>query len=301
MLAAVVLTACKSPSTGQSSPGTAASCGSGVRITAGTTEHTITSSGKKRTYLLTLPATDSAPAPLVFDFPGLGERAKEEVAYSHLAERAAQRGWIGVTPQASGAVPTWTIATLPGPDDVHFIDDLLQSLQSSYCIDPHRVYVAGISNGASFAGELGCMRAADFAAVAMVAGINAYATCANQPPLPVTGFNGTADGIVPYNGGRVFGGSDQQGGGIVPKATDALAGWAERNQCSGVATTTNVAADVQRSSYSGCAKATELYSLIGGGHTWPGAQPVAQKVLGPTNTSVSATQLILDFFAQQSR
>lgn len=237
--------------------------------------------------------------PVLFDFPGLGESAKEEVAYSHLAESAAQRGWIGITPQAAGAVPTWTIAPLPGPDDVQFVEDVLKSLQ--YCIDPFRVYVAGISNGASFAGELGCQRSADFAAVAMVAGINAYAICADQPPMPIIGFNGTADGIVPYNGGRVFGGSDQKGGGIVPKAIDALAGWAERNHCPGNATSSNVASDVQLSSYTGCGKATELYTLVGGGHTWPGAQPVAEKVLGPTNTSVSATQLILDFFAQQTR
>ena len=292
MLATVLLAACR---TGSSAPPPTNCTGSG------TAQHSIASGGKNRTYLLSLPSAATGRVPLVFDFPGLGETAKEEAAYSHLSDMAAQRGWIGVTPQASGTVPTWTIPPLPGPDDVKFIDDLLQSLVGLGCVDPHRVYVAGISNGASFAGVLGCQRAADFAGAAMVAGINAYAICADQAPLPVIGFNGTADPIVPYNGGRIFGGADQQGGGIVPKATDALAGWAVRNHCPGDANTSNPAADVQLLSYTQCQKASELYSLVGGGHTWPGAQPVADKVLGPTNTSVSATQLILDFFAQQTR
>src|SRR5262249_4340328 len=106
-----------------------------------------------------------------------------------------------------------------------------------------------------------------------------------------------ADPIIPYNGGRIFGGSDQQGGGIVPPADQALRGWGSRNECFGSPVTTNVASDVQLSAFAGCKTPTELYTLVGGGHTWPGATPVAGKLLGPTNTSVSATQLILDFFA----
>src|SRR6266480_2368324 len=131
----------------------------------------------------------------------------------------------------------------------------------------------------------------------MVAGINGYAQCTSQPPARVIAFNGTADGIVPYNGGSVFGGSDQKGGGIVPAAMDALRGWGSRNQCFGSPVTTGVASDVQLAAFAQCKAATELYTLVGGGHTWPGAAPVAEKVLGPTNSSVSATQLMLDFFA----
>jgi poly(3-hydroxybutyrate) depolymerase len=56
---------------------------------------------------------------------------------------------------------------------------------------------------------------------------------------------------------------------------------------------------VQLRTFSGCATATELYVLEGDGHTWPGATPVAEKLLGRTNTSISATQTLLDFFAAQ--
>jgi polyhydroxybutyrate depolymerase len=178
---------------------------------------------------------------------------------------------------------------------------MLADLESRYCVDTTRVFAAGISNGASFAGVLGCQPGVGLAAIGMVAGINGYAICKNLPPLPVVGFNGTDDPIVPYAGGKIFGGADQKGGGIVPAATTALADWAQRNGCGAAAPTTNVAADVQLRTYSGCRAATELYVLQGDGHTWPGATAVAGKVLGRTNTNISATRTMLDFFAAQHR
>jgi len=286
MLVIAVASGCRD----QGANGPSAGCG------GGTTTQTITVDGRQRTYLLTLPITAATtPAPIVFDFPGLGESAKEEAAYSHLGEQAAARGWIGVTPQASGAA--WTIPPLPGPNDVNFFSAMVADIVASHCGDVTRVFAAGISNGASFAGALACSSGVRLAGVGMVAGINAYAQCKTQPPLRVIGFNGTADPIVPFNGGTIFGGADQQGGGIVPPAMTALAGWGERNHCSGSPTTTDIASDVELMSIDGCQAATRLYVLVGGGHTWPGAAPVAEKALGPTNSHVSATQLILDFIA----
>lgn len=255
---------------------------------------TITVDGRQRTFLLELPASSGATLPVVFDFPGLGESAKEEAAYSHLAEQAAARGWIGVTPQASGAA--WTLPPLPGPDDVKFFVAMLSQVESQFCADSRRVYAAGISNGAAFVGVLGCKATSSLAGIAMVEGINAYASCGSAGPLAVLGFNGTADPIVPFNGGNVFGGANQKGGGIVPPAQKVFEQWEQRNVCSGESTA-DVASDVHRRSGTGCRAATELYVLDGGGHTWAGAAPVADRVLGPTNEHISATAAILDFFA----
>jgi polyhydroxybutyrate depolymerase len=38
-----------------------------------------------------------------------------------------------------------------------------------------------------------------------------------------------------------------------------------------------------------------LYSIIGGGHTWPGAIPIAS--LGMTTKQIDASSTIWDFFA----
>jgi polyhydroxybutyrate depolymerase len=288
--------ACGRGTAGQALSGSG--CAVGEVMQAGTTTEALTVDGHDRTYLLTLPDGNQLdPRPVVFDFPGLGESAREEAQYSHLAELAAARGWIGVTPQASGAV--WTIPPLPGPNDFDFVTGVIDDLEAHLCVNPALIFVAGISNGAAFAGALACRQGLFIQGLAMVAGINAYAQCSSAQPLRVIGFNGTADPIIPYNGGRIFGGSDQKAGGIVPPATDAFRGWGSRNQCFGSPVTADVASDVQLMTFSGkCQAATELYTLEGGGHTWPGAAPVADKMLGATNTSISASKLILDFFAR---
>jgi len=270
-------------------------CSEGSYLRAGTVTDQITVDGKQRTYMLTSPGGSSTSLrSIVFDFPGLGESAKEEAAYSHLAEQAAARGFIGVTAQAEHNI--WTIPPLPGPNDVDYFKAVVDDVRAHYCADA-TAYVAGISNGAAFAGALACQTGVFIRGVAMIAGINAYAQCHNGP-LRVIGFNGTADPIVPYNGGNIFGGPDQHGGGIVPSADQAFRGWGSRNECFGSPVATTVTADVQLTTFSQqCSAPTELYTLVGGGHTWPGATPVAGKLLGPTNESISATKLILDFFA----
>ena len=276
----------------------AGTCASGGALTAGTSTETLTVDGRQRTYLLTTPSVSAGSlVPVVFDFPGLGERAQEQESYSHLGARAAARGWLGVTPQESGAL--WTIPPLPGPDDVSFFRAMVTDVEQRFCADAGHVYAAGISNGAAFTGVLACKATSLLAGIAMVEGLNAYASCAQAGPLPVAGFNGTADPIVPYGGGDIFGGANQQGGGIVPPAPKAFEQWSQRNQCAGPVAATSVAADVRLDSYSGCKAATELYTLDGGGHAWAGAMPVAQKALGPTIQDFDATQAILDFFASR--
>ena len=52
--------------------------------------------------------------------------------------------------------------------------------------------------------------------------------------------------------------------------------------------------------WSGCAggSAVELYTVVGGGHTWPGSSVVlSAAAFGPTTESISATRLMLAFFA----
>jgi polyhydroxybutyrate depolymerase len=55
-------------------------------------------------------------------------------------------------------------------DDLAFVDQLLDQLEDTLCLDLDRVYATGVSNGGSFAHRLGCDRAERFAAIAPVAG-----------------------------------------------------------------------------------------------------------------------------------
>ncbi len=84
-------------------------------------------------------------------------------------------------------------------DDVAFIDALLDSLESSLCLDRDRIYATGMSNGSMFVHRLGCDRAERFAAIAPVAGTLARGfSCApgGEPRISLLHIHGTEDGVV---------------------------------------------------------------------------------------------------------
>jgi polyhydroxybutyrate depolymerase len=59
-----------------------------------------------------------------------------------------------------------------------------------------------------------------------------------------------------------------------------------------------VATDVTRLEYRHCADdaAVVLYTVNGGGHSWPGGGPLPEWLVGPTSRSIDATSLIWAFF-----
>jgi polyhydroxybutyrate depolymerase len=59
-----------------------------------------------------------------------------------------------------------------------------------------------------------------------------------------------------------------------------------------------VAADVTRIAYTNCADdaAVVLYRIEGGGHTWPGGQPLPEWFAGPTSRSIDASSEMWAFF-----
>jgi polyhydroxybutyrate depolymerase len=61
-----------------------------------------------------------------------------------------------------------------------------------------------------------------------------------------------------------------------------------------------VAPDVVCRSYADCAGDANvvLYTLEGGGHTWPGGAPLPEWIIGRTCRSVDATRLMWAFFRE---
>jgi polyhydroxybutyrate depolymerase len=59
-----------------------------------------------------------------------------------------------------------------------------------------------------------------------------------------------------------------------------------------------VAADVTRLEYTHCAgdAAVVLYTIQGGGHTWPGGKPLPEWFAGRTSQSIDATSRMWEFF-----
>jgi polyhydroxybutyrate depolymerase len=61
-----------------------------------------------------------------------------------------------------------------------------------------------------------------------------------------------------------------------------------------------VAADVIRRAYTSCANRADvvLYTVHGGGHTWPGGTPLPKWFVGRTTHSIDATALMWSFFQE---
>ncbi len=266
---------------------------------AGTTTQSIPSGSTVRMYRLAVPA-GTGPFGLVLNFHGFGSNAVEQAVYSQLEQRGPASGDVVLTPQGTGGQAFWNILpNLATPDDVAYTGQLIDQTERTECIDPTRVYSTGISNGAGLTTLLGCRLTSRLAAIAPVAGINLVPACPRGTPIPVLAFHGTADPVVPYTGGQL---SPGLGGLKTTRVPTAVASWATRDGCRPTPVRVTVGSEVTETRYAGCRAGTQviLYSILGGGHTWPGT-PFDVPGLGAVTRQISATDLMLRFFAQHTR
>ena len=100
-------------------------------------------------------------------------------------------------------------------------------------------------------------------------------------------FNGTADFLVPYNGGAY------------PSAPASFAAWADRNGCTDTPTITHDAGTVTCETHTECTDdaAVTLCTVEGMGHCWPGTDFCPW---GNPNTEISANEALWAFLSQFS-
>jgi polyhydroxybutyrate depolymerase len=149
-----------------------------------------------------------------------------------------------------------------------------------------------MSDGGAMTSVLACVAPKKFAAFAAVAVI-LYCAKKGSPPVALASFQGTADPVVPYNGGKVH----CCGGTVLPSKPVSMAKWAAFDKCAPKFTDTRLGSQVVRRTWTGCAGSSTVvfYIIEGGGHTWPGAIPVPK--LGLTTKQINASALIWSFFA----
>lgn len=292
----------------------ALSCVAAVRLSAqqpARTEErrTLRVNGEDRGYLLYVPASwqRDRPAPLVLVFHGGGGRGSgiaPHTAFSRLAER---EGFVVAYPDGLGRRWNDGRGYAATHDDVGFVRALLDTLRHELGIDPRRIFATGISNGAMFSYRLACDLPGVFAAVAPVAGAmpaDLAPVCDHAEPVSVLALQGSADPLMPYAGGGVA-----RRRGRVLSATRSIAFWATVSGCTAAPVTTlepDRAPDdgtrVHRTVYGGCrdGRSVELYTIEGGGHTWPGGPPAGRRV-GRVSRELDATELIWAFFVQHPR
>jgi polyhydroxybutyrate depolymerase len=216
---------------------------------------------------------------------------------------ADENGFIVVYPAGTGSIRSWETFD---PDarlerDVRFISELIDTIQAAYNVDPTRIYANGMSNGGGMAFVLSCTLSDRLAAVGLVAPAQSLPTdwCSNTRPVPMIAFQGTADRFVRYEGGPMDDPINPDPP-VFPATRDWVGRWAARNRCGASSVESEMAVEVTRLEYTGCAEgaAVLLFTIQGGGHTWPGGEPLPEWFAGPTNRSIDATRQMWTFFQE---
>ena len=232
---------------------------------------------------------------MVFDIHGYGSNSSQQLLYSKFASVADRENFIVVLPDGQGTPPHFNLA-MSAPagegDDVVFMTDLLLKIRNEFCVDNHRIFATGMSNGGVMTALLACRASDQFASFAAVAAVVYSPECGHGRPISYLAFKGTKDATIPYEGGVV----SCCGNPVVPSSISAMEGWATRSECTIPPTESKIADDVTLLTYAGCADGhvVAMYRVEGGGHSWPGSR--ALPGLGVTTKSIDATELIWAFF-----
>ena len=275
-----------------------------------TKQYTLAVGSSSRTFLVHVPKNPAAAnPPLVIALHGGGANGKKMERFCGLSETSDRYGFVVVYPNGSGRLKgflTWNAGSCCGYaekhaiDDVAFIRQLIAYMIEQYHVDPSRVYVTGISNGAMMAYRLAAEIPDQIAAIAPVAGTLTIDPGTTHVAMPIIHFHGTDDRFVPYAGGR---GSRSVIRNSYMPVEETIKVWKRINQAAEIPGVEELPAlhndgtSVVRYTYRTGRDSQNivLYKIIGGGHTWPG-QPHARLLLGRTTTEISANDLMWEFF-----
>jgi polyhydroxybutyrate depolymerase len=280
---------------------------------------TIVIDGVTRTFTAQLPT--SRPAPLVIVLHGNMQTSADMIAHTSwptVAKReqfsvafpdGLNRAWEDLRPhdKRGGRTPP------DGTDDVAFIAKLVEKYTADGVADPKRVYVTGLSNGGAMTMTLACKRADLFAAAASVImnlTDDSAQACHPSRAVPMLIMNGTADPLVPYEGGR---GTSRFAMDGFWSTEETLLFWRRINGCdAGDAASTDLddrdtsdQTTVTRVA-SRCPQGRDavLYRINEGGHRMPASFPdtrfsrLVNFMLGPQNHDIDGAETIWAFFKQ---
>src|SRR5579863_193026 len=234
-----------------------------------------------RTYRIYIPSMyqDQQQLPVVLVFHGYGGRSYEIEEITGFSDLAEQQHFIVVYPDGledgHNNAQFWAnggAADSYGIDDVQFVSDVLNDVQRKFCVDAHRIYATGFSNGGGMTDFLACRLAMRIAAFAPVSGnfLPTPGGCHPGRPVSILEIHGTADTTVPYNG-------DSSSPNHPPGSEEAipawLHNWAVRDGCTRGLEPFLQTASFIAEQWTGCQGhvAVVHYRIEGGGHIWPDA------------------------------
>ena len=241
----------------------------------------------------------SQPAALVLTLHGLGDDMTNfsGKGMNYVADTA---NIIVVVPQAMNdqlAGTAWNsgagmLGYYPNSaiNDVAFIDDLLDTIQTNYAINPNRVYACGFSMGGFFTNRLAVELNDRFTAFASVSGTFGFGLPSYNPnsSIRIAHFHGTADQTVPFAGNASGIGADS-----------LVNFWVDNNNCNPVPQhivvpdTQNDGYTIDHYIYTGGDNnsSVEFYKVTGADHVW----------LTPSNDIFYTTEIWKFFYKHQQQ
>ena len=278
---------------------------------------TISIAGVTRSFTVALPPV--RPAPLVIVLHGAAQSGADMMTRTAWPQVAREghfgvvfpdglgHGWADLRPDTRRVL----FGPPKGTDDVAFITQLIDKFVRDGSADPRRIYVTGVSNGGAMAMTMVCARADLFAAAASVIfnfGDEAAQACHPSRAVPMLMMNGTADPLIPYQGGRGTSRFAVAGFWSTDKTLDF---WRHVNGCETQDAGAVDLEDRDRTDQttvtrisSRCPQGRDvvLYRVNGGGHRMPGAfadarfPRIVDMMFGPQNRDIDGAATIWAFF-----
>lgn len=324
-------------------------CGGTSAYTAKVTMTFSQEAGGQRTFFVYRPPV-AGPLPLVIVYHGGDDHctaACHMMTDTHMKEVADEQGFMMLFPLGQHPLPDpphppgstdchgwgWKYGDYVDyltVNDVQFTRELIAFGLGRYCMDPTRIYAAGLSQGGFFSYRLACHLSDWIAAVAPIAAGDVisfnprqseFAAGCNPPqPLPlfddchplrgvpILHAHGTCDGAVGYYGGGICA--------TWPGAENSTWRWANNhNGCIPPGTVVyncnnEPGCDVSCTAYTeGCLNGAEvqLCKVEGGGHNWPGMYDPTPDTCGAcqgggcVTQDLDASRYMADFFERFAR
>lgn len=277
-------------------------------IGPGNSTRTIMVDKQQRTYVVHVPKSYDAkhPTPVVLALHGAAMNGSMMVWFSGLNKKAEEAGFIVIYPSGTGTGPflVWNAGGFKGrmaegkAEDVAFIRQLLDDLETVVTVDKKRVYACGMSNGGMMCYRLAAELSDRIAAIAPVAGTIAIDESKPKRPVPVIHFHGSKDNIVPFEIAKGKGPRFINFKGV----DESIQTWVKLDGCDekpkfDVLSKEGDELKVTRQTYSGGKDGSEVVLVVieEGGHTWPGQQPPVG-FIGKSTRNFSANDLMWEFF-----
>ncbi|MCW5821730.1 MAG: hypothetical protein KIT34_02945 [Cyanobacteria bacterium TGS_CYA1] len=282
--------------------------------------------GLKRPFSYHLPCTynRARSTPVVLVFAGLKMKGTDMIAATGMNGVSNRNNFIVVYGEPVGG--EWQDGMKNRAyDDVLYVQAVLTKLGTICNIDSHRVYAVGLSNGGFFCQLLACSMPSKIAAIAVVSATGmeqALQKSGGERAMPCMFFLGTDDPLINWQDGKTktlgkyakrLGVSEidpalldiARYGGFY-SVPDLISFWTNHNRCAGSPAESyepdkdpHDGMRVKKSLWGHRGNAVVLYTIEGGGHTWPGCIFLSrnQKCCQDIDTS----EIIWKFFQGESR